>query len=272
MKKGIIFGGIVLAGIYLFFFLLALIRPDVLLYHPIQENPSLTSAQQIIPDLHWVSYSTPDGRPAKGWYARPQNAHQIVVFLHGNSYNIGAFVHRVEPFYRAGYAVLMPEYTGFGGMPGTPNQTQIEQDVAGAISFLHQQGFSNHAIILYGYSLGTYLAVYAAADLNQGAPFNAVILEAPFTSLADTADWTSYHLFPVHWLLKDHYHSLAKIRDINAPLFIAHGTNDRTVPYFMGEALFNAARHPKTFLRVVGATHQNLPDHGFLNKALEWLK
>ena len=166
----------------------------------------------------------------------------------------------------------MPEYTGFGGMPGTPNQTQIEQDVAGAISFLHQQGFSNHAIILYGYSLGTYLAVYAAADLNQGAPFNAVILEAPFTSLADTADWTSYHLFPVHWLLKDHYHSLAKIRDINAPLFIAHGTNDRTVPYFMGEALFNAARHPKTFLRVVGATHQNLPDHGFLNKALEWLK
>ena len=99
MKKGIIFGGIILAGIYLFFFLLTLIRPDVLLYHPIQESPSLTSAQQIIPDLHWVSYSTPDGRPAKGWYARPQNAHQIVVFLHGNSYNIGAFVHRVEPFY-----------------------------------------------------------------------------------------------------------------------------------------------------------------------------
>lgn len=146
MKKGIIFGGIILAGIYLFFFLLTLIRPDVLLYHPIQESPSLASAQQIIPDLHWVSYSTPDGRPAKGGYARPQNAHQIVVFLHGNSYNIGAFVNRIAPFYHAGYAVIMPEYTGFGGRPASPTKNTLSKILPPPFLFYINKAFKTKTL------------------------------------------------------------------------------------------------------------------------------
>lgn len=272
MKK---IGAYLLSVLFLIYVGLSFIfytEPTPFIYHPNPAHPLLETAQQEIPDLQEVKYQTRTGQEVYAWYANPVGATKTVLFMHGNSYNIGAFVNRIAPFYHAGYAVIMPEYTGFGGMPGTPNQTQIEQDVAGAISFLHQQGFSNHAIILYGYSLGTYLAVYAAADLNQGAPFNAVILEAPFTSLADTADWTSYYLFPIHFLLKDHYDSLSKIGRINTRLFIAHGTNDSTVPYFMGEALFNAAQHPKTFLKVQDANHQNLPAHHFLNKVIEWLK
>ena len=250
MKK---IGAYLLSVLFLIYVGLSFIfytEPTPFIYHPNPAHPLLETAQQEIPDLQEVKYQTRTGQEVYAWYANPVGATKTVLFMHGNSYNIGAFVNRIAPFYHAGYAVIMPEYTGFGGRPGKPAQEHIEQDIAATISFLH----------------------HAAADLSNGQPFNAVILEAPFTSLADTANWTSYYLFPIHFLLKDHYDSLSKIGRINTRLFIAHGTNDSTVPYFMGEALFNAAQHPKTFLRVVGATHRNLPDHGFLNKALEWLK
>ena len=262
---------LILCLIYVGVSLLFYIKPAYFLYHPTLTPPSLESARKQIPLFSEVSYKTLDQRTSYGWYAPAQSKNKTIVFLHGNSYNIGAFVSRVEPFYHAGYGILMPEYTGFGGLSGTPNQTQIEQDVAGALHFLHQQGISNQDIILYGYSLGTYLAVYAAADLQHNQPFYAVVLESPFTSLADTAHWTAYSLFPVHFLLKDHYDSLKKITQIKTRLFIGHGTNDQTVPYFMGEKMFQSANEPKTFFSVKGGTHQNLPENGFSDQVLKWL-
>ena len=263
---------IILCLIYLALSLLFYIKPNYFLYHPTLTHPSLESAQKQIPLLSEVSYKTLDQRVIYGWYLPAQSKKKTIVFLHGNSYNIGAFISRVEPFYLAGYGILMPEYTGFGGLSGTPNQTQLEQDVAGALYFLHQQGIQNQDIILYGYSLGTYLAVYAATDLQHNQPFYAVILESPFTGLADTAHWTAYSLFPVHFLLKDHYDSLKKIAQINTRLFIGHGTKDQTVPYFMGEKMFQSANEPKTFFSVEGGTHQNLPENGFLKQVLKWLE
>jgi len=272
MKKTLIYLLSLIFLIYIGISFTFYIKPELFIYHPNPIHPNIESAQKQIPDLKEVKYQTIAGQEVYAWYAKPANATKTVLFMHGNSYNIGAFINRIKPFYHAGYAVIMPEYTGFGGRSGTPTQTQIEQDIAATISFLNQQNIQNKDIILYGYSLGTYLAVYAASDLNNGHPFNAVILESPFTSLANTASWSVYHLFPIHFLLKDHYNSLAKIQKINTRLFIGHGTNDRTVPYFMGEKLFNTANHPKTFFRVIGGTHQNLPEYGFLNQVLEWLK
>ena len=44
---------------------------------------------------------------------------------------------------------------------------------------------------------------------------------------------------------------------------IAHGTNDRTVPFQMGERLFAAAHEPKRFVKIEGGTHHNLSGAGF---------
>ena len=41
------------------------------------------------------------------------------------------------------------------------------------------------------------------------------------------------------------------------PKLIIHGTDDRTVPYSMGETLFNAAQDPKFFLPLKGADHND---------------
>jgi len=64
-------------------------------------------------------------------------------------------------------------------------------------------------------------------------------------------------LFP-RYLLKDRYENLAKIKKIESPLLIIHGTRDSIVPYEHGLKLYEAARQPKLMLSVPGGDHNTV--------------
>lgn len=286
----------VLSLIYIGFSLTVYLRPEWFFYHPVSVKPDIAQAADVLNTIQEVRYQTGDGKTGYAWYAKPPHALKAVIFFHGNSYHIGYFLKRVKPFYDAGFAVLMPEYTGFGALEGTPTQSALEQDALGAAAFLKDEGFNNQDIVLYGYSLGTYLAVHTAAaaqrqetasllpdtlvenvahTTNETAaqkPYQAVILEAPFTSLADVADEAAFYLFPVKVLIKDTYDSAAKINQIGTRLFIAHGTADQTVPFHHGRTLYEQAGGEKMFYAVQGASHRNLPEHGFFEAVSAWLQ
>ncbi|MBI4374348.1 MAG: alpha/beta hydrolase, partial [Deltaproteobacteria bacterium] len=55
----------------------------------------------------------------------------------------------------------------------------------------------------------------------------------------------------------DIYRSLDKIRKIRSPLLVIHGTEDETVPFWMGKKLFESAPHPKRFYEVKGGQHND---------------
>ena len=72
----------------------------------------------------------------------------------------------------------------------------------------HTHTHTNKDIVLYGESLGTGVAIELASKDN----FGGIILESPFTSMADTAK-IYYPYLPVNLLLKDRYDSKNKIKD-----------------------------------------------------------
>lgn len=250
---------------YVYFF------PELVFYNPDKTKPNLTYAKSVIPTLHEVSYKTADGRDIYAWYATPKNPQKAVIFFHGNSYNIYYHIPRVLPFLKAGYTVILPEYEGFGGIEGTPSQRNMEDNMRATIKFLNDKGVQNKDIVLYGHSLGTYMATYVAAKLAGDEKFDALILESPFTSLTDVADIASYGLFPVKVVVRDKYNSYDLIDKIGTRLMIAHGTEDPTVPYELGVKLYEKATGQKRFYGVKGANHRNLPENGFLDEALKWL-
>lgn len=250
---------------YVYFF------PERVFYNPDNTKPNFTYAKSVIPTLHEVAYKTADGRDIYAWYATPINPQKAVIFFHGNSYNIYYHIPRVLPFLRAGYTVILPEYEGFGGIEGTPSQRNMEDNMRATIKFLNDKGVQNKDIVLYGHSLGTYMATYVAAKLAGNEKFDALILESPFTSLTDVADIASYGLFPVKVVVRDKYNSYDLIDKIGTRLMIAHGTEDPTVPYELGVKLFEKATGRKRFYGVKGANHRNLPENGFLDEALKWL-
>ena len=111
--------------------------------------------------------------------------------------------------------------------------------------------------MLWGDSLGTGVAVALAATHKVGG----VVLEAPFTSAADVGA-AAYWFLPVRLLMKDPFHSDARIGEVTAPLLILHGARDAVVPIELGERLFALANEPKRFVRFADGGHVNLDQFG----------
>ncbi|MEX0758315.1 MAG: alpha/beta hydrolase, partial [Tistlia sp.] len=133
-------------------------------------------------------------------------------------------------------------------------------DAASALRWLEAQGIGPARWRLYGESLGSGVATQvAASEAAAGSPVAGVALEAPFTSIAETAQ-QHYWYVPARWLVRDRFHSLARIGRLEAPLLIVHGRLDRVVPYEMSERLLDAARPPKRLLGIEQGQHVDLLD------------
>ena len=246
------------------------------LYYPGQAVSS--PAQSGVPEMQVVRVTTEDGLALLAWVQppasvqKPEAAKPWVVIFHGNAGTLAGRAFKARRFLDAGYGVMLVEYRGYGGNPGSPTETGLFLDGRAALAYLASQGVSGKNLVLYGESLGTGVAVAMAAEAAlAGAPVAAVLLEAPFTATVDVAA-RHYPFLPVRLLMKDRFDSLSRIQDIQAPLFIAHGARDRTVPQDLGRNLFAAAREPKDALWLDGAEHNNLFDHGLGEALLLFLK
>jgi uncharacterized protein len=161
----------------------------------------------------------------------------------------------------------MAEYRGYAGNPGVPNETGLLADGAAALDFLAGEGIAAGRIVIYGESLGSGVAVPLAAQRQVAA----LILEAPFTSVAEVAQY-HYSFIPAVALVRDRFDSAASIIRVKAPILILHGERDRVVPLRFSRALFEAAPEPKEFWRAPEAGHDNLVRYGALEAVFRFLQ
>lgn len=232
-----------------------------------------TPAQSGVPQMQTVRLTTEDGLQLLAWVQPPPDAAKPwVVIFHGNAGTLAGRAFKARRFLDAGYGVLLVEYRGYGGNPGSPTEAGLFLDARAALVYLAGQGVSGKQLVLYGESLGTGVAVAMAAEVAQaGNSVAAVLLEAPFTSTVDVAA-RHYPFLPVRLLMKDRFDSLSRIQGIQAPLFIAHGARDGTVPQDLGRNLFAAAVEPKDALWLDAAEHNDLFDHGLGSALVLFLK
>ena len=79
-----------------------------------------------------------------------------------------------------------------------------------------------------------------AVQLNLKYNFLCTVLEAPFTSIADVANYR-YKIYPTKYLVKDKFDNLSKIDKIKSPLLIVSGKNDEVVPHIHSKLLLEKA-------------------------------
>ncbi len=162
-----------------------------------------------------------------------------------------------------GTGLVALSYRGYGGSSGKPSEPGLLNDAAAAYAFTAER-YKPDQIVVWGFSLGTGVAVALAAD----HPIGRLILEAPYTSIADVAvSRPQYRLIPAHWLLWDQFRSDERIAAVTAPLLIMHGGRDTTVPIRFGERLFALAHEPKQFVRFPEGRHTNLDHYGAIETA-----
>lgn len=201
-----------------------------------------------------VFFSTEDGVRLHGWFVPAAGARWTILWFHGNAGNIS---HRLDNLLqmhrRLQVNVLLFDYREYGRSQGTVSEEGTYRDAKAAFQVLSQRpDIDPRAIVLFGRSLGSAVAV----ELAQHVSCRALILESPFTSVADMAV-TMLPFLPVARLLRARYDSLAKIAQLSVSLLVLHGDRDEVVPFAQGQKLFHAAREPKTFYTISGAGHND---------------
>jgi uncharacterized protein len=228
-----------------------------LMYFP--ETIHTTPAAGGLPEAEEVSLTASDGVPIAVWHVPPQDGKPVILYFHGNGGALHYRVARFQTLINNGIGLVALEYRGYGGLSGSPSEQGLIADAEAAYAFAVAR-YPAQRIVLWGESLGSGVAVALAAE----KPVGRVILEAPFTSALAVGEERYWYL-PVRFLMKDQFRSDERIGKVTAPLLILHGVHDRTIPYAMGEHLFELANKPKHIVRFLEGGHEDLDQNGALD-------
>ena len=241
-------------GIYLLLALVMFGCQRSFLYFPDTSPPDLGSARA--DGFTPVRLESEPGLEVEHWYRPPtaEDAPVLVVF-HGNAGHIGHRVPKYRAFLDAGFGLFLAEYRGYGGNDGQPDEAGLTADARAVMTYLGKEGIAADRLIVFGESLGGGPAVKMAVEF----PVAGLVLESPFTSIADVAQ-SHYWYLPARWLVLDRWDNASRIADLRAPLLIIHGERDRVVPTRFGRRLFELATEPKQALFVPAAAHNDLFD------------
>ena len=195
-----------------------------------------------------VSFPAADGTRLHGWFIPAPGARATLLFFHGNAGNISHRGDSIVIFHRLGWNVFIFDYRGYGNSEGTPSESGLYADAAGAWRYLTEtRRIAPGDITIFGRSLGAAVAVKHAADVLPAA----LIVESTFSSARDFA----HRVFPILsrlvWLRYD-FDSAARIKQVRCRVLVLHSPEDEIMPFVLGEKLFAAANEPKHFVHLRG--------------------
>ncbi|MGH9563949.1 MAG: alpha/beta hydrolase [Terracidiphilus sp.] len=213
-----------------------------------------------------ISVRTEDGVDLKAWYAPASGKPCTIVFFHGNGDSLLTASQVADPYIAAGYGFLVAEYRGYSGLPGSPTEAGLYEDARADLRGLTARGVDVKAVILFGHSLGTGVAVEMATEFHP----DGVMLLAPYLSIPKAAQ-AQYPFLPASLLALDRYDSEKKIGSVHVPVLIANGAQDGVIPPSQGRKLYALANEPKEFHSLPGRGHNDAFDV-FVPVSLNWLR
>jgi fermentation-respiration switch protein FrsA (DUF1100 family) len=224
-----------------------------LMYFPFGDTPAPDALG--LDGVEAVTFETVDGLRLGGWFfpAIDVAPTATVLVFNGNAGNRSYRVPLATGLRDLGFQVLLFDYRGFGGNPGSPSERGLALDARAARDFLvRRNGVDATRLIYFGESLGSAVA----AELASEHPPAALILRSPFTSMADVGQY-HYWWLPVRWLIRDRYPTIDLIGRVRSPLLVIVGDRDRIVPAEFSRRLYEAAREPKSLLSMPEADHND---------------
>src|SRR5437868_11533650 len=145
--------------------------------------------------------TTEDGEKVIVWHVPAKPGHAVILYFPGNAAYLPARVSRFRDMTLDGTGLVALSYRGYAGSSGEPSEQGLLRDAAAAYAFTTAR-YGADTIVVWGFSLGTGVAVALAAE----QPVGKLMLEAPYSSIADVAA-SAFPIFPVRLLIRDPFHS-----------------------------------------------------------------
>ena len=142
-----------------------------------------------------VELTTSDGLRLAAWLAAPTGADARIAVLvaPGNAGNRRDRLPLAAALAGEGLSVLLLDYRGYGGNPGSPSEAGLARDVRAGWAYLTgPASFPAGRVVLFGESLGAAVVAELATEVAPAG----LVLRSPFESLAAVGR-EHYPLLPV---------------------------------------------------------------------------
>ncbi len=214
----------------------------------------------------WIDYTPPGANAAVRlnglWLPQPNADAPTLLYLHGARWDVRSSTSRMRRMHALGFSVLGVDYRGFGqSTDALPSETSALEDAQAAWAWLGRRQ-PQAARYLYGHSLGSTIAVRLAAESAPADTPAGLVLEGAFTSIPDLVSTFRYGWLPLGPLISQRFDAGARIGQLQMPLLVVHGAEDRLVPPALGRALYDRAAAPKRFVLVEGGSHHGASGTG----------
>ncbi|KAK1292086.1 hypothetical protein QJS10_CPB17g00239 [Acorus calamus] len=194
---------------------------------------------------------TRGGNRVVATFWRHPSARLTVLYSHGNAADLGQMLDLfLELRAHLRVNIMSYDYSGYGASTGKPSEFNTYYDIEAVYNCLKKDyGIRQEDIILYGQSVGSGPTLHLAARLQR---LRAVILHSAILSGIRV-------LYPVKmtfWF--DIFKNIDKIRQVNCPVLVIHGTADDIVDWSHGKRLWELSKEKYDPLWIKGGGHCNL--------------
>lgn len=213
-----------------------------------------------------IEVTTADGLRGRLLYHPAQPGKPVILFFHGNGDSVLGSIVAMRSLVAAGYGAVLPEFRGFNGAPGIPDEQGLYRDARAVRAWMTANGIGADRTVIVGYSLGTGVAAQTALEQRP----RALILVAPYASIAHVAAARFWWL-PANLLVSERFDTAAKIGRIACPTLLIHGAADTTIPP-ENSALLKTLRPAADRAVVPGAGHEVVFGQPAQELMARWLK
>lgn len=194
----------------------------------VPDTAPVGSAGQALEGGRDLTLRTDDGLELGAWLlpADPSaDRDAAVLYAPGNAGNREGRSGIARELTTRGFTVLLLEYRGYGGNPGSPSEKGLALDAVAATEALVAEGFPRERTLYLGESIGTGVV----ARLQATRPPAGVLLRSPFPDFVAVAS-EHYGFLPVGLLLRDRFPVSEHLRDSTVPVTVLRGSADDIVP------------------------------------------
>jgi esterase/lipase len=208
---------------------------------------------------------TSQGRNIYGFFVRSggqDSINRTVTFIyhHGTGENINRYWGRLELLWEMGYNIFIYDYQGYGMSEGTPSGDACFSDARQALEYcLSRTDVDSTRIVQYGFSLGSYMATYLAADIRHPL---ALILESGVASVSSLTREGTVLDIPGRYVADADFDNEKRIGRIDASLLLLHGKKDETAKFERNAlVLYEKCDKSRTeYCWLDEGIHDNLPE------------
>jgi uncharacterized protein len=242
---------IAIAGGYCIILLFMFLFQNHLLFMPTSGFMQTPESAGLEAEDIWVV--TEDGVKLHAWYFPHEESDRVIVLSHGNAGNISYRLDIAGTLLKAGAAVLMYDYRGYGQSEGRPSEEGLYKDISAVIEYLKtEKGYPDRKVYMYGRSLGAAVAAYAATKYDLGG----LVLDSAFKNLR--AMIQDVYPFVPSSLARYEFPTEKYLRQLQGmPVMIMHSPNDEIVGFHNSQYLYEIANEPKQFVELRGGHNDN---------------